>query len=80
MVFSIWSVLRSYNQDSWSSDFSCQLSSAWEVVKTEPECLKLVNLQLEVVARKRLVKTQQAEKGLVGAVVIYELWRLAVVL
>ncbi|PNF14671.1 hypothetical protein B7P43_G11402 [Cryptotermes secundus] len=47
---------------------SCHLSSAWEAVKTEPECLKLLNLQLEAVARKQLVKTQQAGKGLVGAV------------
>jgi hypothetical protein len=35
---------------------------------------------LEAVARERLVKTLQAKKGLVGAVVICELWRLAVVL
>jgi hypothetical protein len=35
---------------------------------------------LEAVAREWLVKTQQAGKGLVGAVVTYELWRLAVVL
>jgi hypothetical protein len=32
---------------------------------------------LEAVAREWLVKTQQAGKGLVGAVVICELWRLA---
>jgi hypothetical protein len=31
---------------------------------------------LEAVARERLVKTQQAGKELVGAVVICELWRL----
>jgi hypothetical protein len=30
---------------------------------------------LEAVARERLVKTQQAGKGLAGAVVICELWR-----
>jgi hypothetical protein len=35
---------------------------------------------LEAVAREQLVKTQQAGKGLVGAVVIFELWRLAVAL
>jgi hypothetical protein len=35
---------------------------------------------LEAVAKERLVKTQQAVKGLVGAVVICELWRLAVTL
>jgi hypothetical protein len=33
---------------------------------------------LEAVARERLAKTQQAGKGLAGAVVIFELWRLAV--
>jgi hypothetical protein len=35
---------------------------------------------LGAVAWKQLVKTQQAGKGLVGAVVICELWRLAIAL
>jgi hypothetical protein len=35
---------------------------------------------LETFARERLVKTQQAGKGLAGAVVICELWRLAALL
>jgi hypothetical protein len=35
---------------------------------------------LETIARKWLVKTQQAGKGLAVAVVICELWRLAVAL
>jgi hypothetical protein len=35
---------------------------------------------LEAVARERLVKTQQAIKGLAGAVVNCKLWRLAVAL
>jgi hypothetical protein len=35
---------------------------------------------LDAVASERLVKTQKAGKGLEAAVVIYELWRLAVVL
>jgi hypothetical protein len=35
---------------------------------------------LEALTKKRLVKTQQAGKGLAGAVVICELWRLAVAL
>jgi hypothetical protein len=35
---------------------------------------------LEAVAREGLVKTQQAGKGLADAVVICELWRLAVAL
>jgi hypothetical protein len=35
---------------------------------------------LEAIAREQLVKTQQAGKGLAGAVVVCELWRLVVVL
>jgi hypothetical protein len=35
---------------------------------------------LEAVARERLVKTQQVGKGLEGAVVVCELWGLAVAL
>jgi hypothetical protein len=35
---------------------------------------------LEAVVSERLVKAQQAGKGLEGAVVICELWRLAVAL
>jgi hypothetical protein len=35
---------------------------------------------LEDVAREQLMKTEQAGKGLAGAVVICELWRLAVAL
>jgi hypothetical protein len=35
---------------------------------------------LEAVARERMVKTQLAGKGLAGAVVICDLWRLAMAL
>jgi hypothetical protein len=35
---------------------------------------------LEIVAREGLVKTQEAGKGLADAIVICELWRLAVAL
>jgi hypothetical protein len=35
---------------------------------------------LEAVTRKQLLKTQQAGKGLAGAVVICQLWRLAMAL
>jgi hypothetical protein len=38
------------------------------------------SLMLEAVAREQLGKTQQAGKGLAGAVAICELWRLVVVL
>jgi hypothetical protein len=45
----------------------------------ELERLKQKNLHSsEAVARERLLKTQQAGKCLAGAVVICELWRLAV--
>jgi hypothetical protein len=33
---------------------------------------------LEAIARERLLKTQQVVKGLAGAVMICELWRLSV--
>jgi hypothetical protein len=35
---------------------------------------------LEAVAREKLVKTEQAVKGLAGAVVICKVWRLALAL
>jgi hypothetical protein len=35
---------------------------------------------LEAFARKRLLKTQQAVKGLAGVVVICEFWKLAMAL
>jgi hypothetical protein len=38
------------------------------------------SLLLKAVVRERLVKTQQAGKGLAGAVMICEMWRLAVAL
>jgi hypothetical protein len=47
-------------------------------VKIEPERAKLKYLQLEDVARERLVK-HRLEKGLAGIVVICELWTLMVV-
>jgi hypothetical protein len=57
------------------------LGSARETAKIGSELLKFKNLHcIEAVARESLVKTQQAGKGLAGAVVISELWRLAVAL
>jgi hypothetical protein len=38
------------------------------------------SLLLEAVARERLMKAQQPGKGLAGAVVICETWRLAIAL
>jgi hypothetical protein len=51
---------------------------AWEG-RTSP-CEAEESPTLEVVTMEWLVKTQQAEKGLVGAVVICELSRLVVAL
>jgi hypothetical protein len=44
------------------------------------ESAKLKSPLLEAVTMERLAKTQKAGKGLAGAVVISELWRLAVAL
>jgi hypothetical protein len=49
-------------------------------VKKVLERVKLKSPLLEAVARERLVKAQQAGKGLVAAVVICGLWRLTVAL
>jgi hypothetical protein len=54
---------------SWESPFREDLRA-----ETEESSL------LEAVTRERLVKTQQAGKGLAGAVVICIVWRLAVAL
>jgi hypothetical protein len=59
---------------------SCELSSVQEAVKSGPERVKLKNLLLEAVATERLVKAQSAGKGLVSAVVIPKVWRLAIAL
>jgi hypothetical protein len=50
-------------------------------VKRGPELVKVKkSLLLEAVAREGLLKTQQAGKGLAGAVVICKVWRLEVAL
>jgi hypothetical protein len=56
-------------RDSWEPPFGQDLSA-------EAEESPL----LEAVTRERLVKTPQAGKALAGAVVICELWRVAVAL
>jgi hypothetical protein len=58
----------------------------WKRVGREPPFREDVSAEaeecppLEAVTRERLVKTQQAENGLAGVVVICELWRLVVTL
>jgi hypothetical protein len=69
-MFSTWSVLRCYNQGT-----TLELRQfCTGVCEAEESPL------LEAIVRERLVKTQQAGKGLAGAVVISELWRLPVTL
>jgi hypothetical protein len=74
---SAWSVLRCYKQGTKSveRELCTGVSEEWTWAH-EVEEYPL----LEAVTRERLVKTQQAGKGLAGAVVICELWRLAVAL
>jgi hypothetical protein len=61
---------RSYLEDNWGH----QVSSVQESLKRGLERVELNNLHYG------LVKTQQTGKVLAGAVVICELWRLAVAL
>jgi hypothetical protein len=46
----------------------------------EAECKAEESPLLEDIAREQLVKTQQAGKGLAGALLICELWKSAVAL
>jgi hypothetical protein len=83
-VLSTRSVPRSYLEDNWGEQVS-QLSVVGQFCVggfedrtwgREAEESPL----LEAGARERLMKIQQAGKGLAGAVVICEMWRLAVAL
>jgi hypothetical protein len=73
-----------------------RISSVWEAVKKRDRRKEAVGRELlfkedfsaeaeespllEAVTRERRVKTQEAGKGLAGAVVICKVWRLAVAL
>jgi hypothetical protein len=59
---------RGYEEDNWGN----RVSSVWESVKRGLEAEE--SPLLKSVIRKRVVKTVQAGNGLVGAVMIYELW------
>jgi hypothetical protein len=73
-----WFVLKYYKQGTKCVQFVefCMGSCEDRTLVHEAEESRL----LEAVARERLVKTQQAVKGLPSAVVTCELWRLAVAL
>jgi hypothetical protein len=73
----MWSVPRSYIEDSWGD----HVSSAWEAVKRGPERMKLKNLHChEPLPGDAWWRHSRLEIGLVGAVVICELWILVVAL
>jgi hypothetical protein len=75
-MFSMWFVPRCYEQDSFKRvqlRDSGQPAIAWAREAKESPLL-------EAVTRERLVKIQQAGHRLADAVVICEMWRLAVAL
>jgi hypothetical protein len=74
---STWSVPRCYKQGSKLIEREFCTGGCEE--RTSGREAKESQL-LEAVARERLVKRQQAGKGLVGAVVICKLWRLELAL
>jgi hypothetical protein len=79
-------VPKIYKENKWGNKVSSVWESVKETVGREPPFRDDLSAKaeesplLEAVTRERLVKTQQAAKYLVGAVVICELWRLSVVL
>jgi hypothetical protein len=80
-VFYVWSLPRCYNREVWSLVSNHLIvSSVRESVKGRLGPTVEESPLLEAVAREWLVKTQWAGKGFAGAVVISELWRLAVAL
>jgi hypothetical protein len=78
-LFSVWSVPRCYNREVWSLVSLVEFCTGGCEERTWAFEIEESPL-LEAVAREWLVKTQQAGKGLACAVVVCELWRLAVVL
>jgi hypothetical protein len=66
----MWSVPRSYLEDKWGDPVTSELSSAWEAEERTSAREDEESPLLEGVARERMLKTQQAGKGLEGAVVI----------
>jgi hypothetical protein len=82
-VFSTWSVPRSYLEDNWGDPVSCQLRVEFltggckdRTLTREAEESPL----LKAVARERLRRHSRLERGLVDAVVICNVWSLALVL
>jgi hypothetical protein len=69
---------RRLRRDGAIVEVTVDKSSARVAVTRRHECGKLKNLQLETVARERLVKT--GWEGVVGAAVFCKVWRLAVAL
>jgi hypothetical protein len=70
----MWSVPRIYRQYSGSNEWTVEFSKGGCEERTYEHEGEESTL-LEAVERERLVKIQQAEKGLAGGVVIFEFRR-----
>jgi hypothetical protein len=91
MVFSAESMHGCYKEDNWGNQV-CSVREAvkerdsWKKVGRDPPFREDLSVEaeesslLKAVTREQLVKTQQAGKGLVGAVVICKVWRSVVAL
>jgi hypothetical protein len=73
-------VPRGYKEDNWSNEVNSVRESVKKRVSWKGAAEVEESPLLETVTRELLVKTLRAGKALVGAVVIGELWRLAVAL
>jgi hypothetical protein len=65
MAFSIWSVLRSYNQSSWSNEFSSVLQGR---LRTDGNIIKLRVNFLGYSPASNDVSTEAEESPLLGAI------------
>jgi hypothetical protein len=82
-LFSTPSVQSGYKEDNWGDRVvSCQQQELCTGSCKDRICAREAeeSTLLEAVARERVLKTQQAKKGLADAVVICKVWRLAIAL
>jgi hypothetical protein len=81
-VFSIWSASRSYKEGNWGNPVQLSVES-WALqgrLRRGPECWKRKISTVRSRCQRTAWRHKRLEKGLVGAVVIWELWRLTVAL
>jgi hypothetical protein len=90
-MLSVQAVPRCFKKDSWGNHISTlqeavKKRDSWKRVEREQPFRQDLSVKadksplLEAITRECLVKTQKTGKDLAGAVVICELWRLAVAL